>query len=169
MGLTPSYLYLGHLYYYPSSGGDISFGTAMYYGLDGRDSNSGRCKNFPSPQHPNLHGAHPASRPVGTGGPRDQRERGMALTTHLHLVPRSRIMQRYLQATCFRGVVHSLRTRVTLPFVLPVYVSQYMGIHERLMMYAVTDWTQLVNQHFCIWWLGHCFRRCQHLHSYTST
>jgi hypothetical protein len=37
--------------------------------------------------------AHPASYPMGTGGPflRVKRSRGVKLTTHLHLVPKSRM------------------------------------------------------------------------------
>jgi hypothetical protein len=41
--------------------------------------------------------AHPASYPMGTGGPfpQIQRGRGVKLTTHIHLVPRSRMSRGY--------------------------------------------------------------------------
>jgi hypothetical protein len=43
-------------------------------------------------------GAHPASCTVGTGGPSPglKRGRGMTLTTHPHLVPRSRMSRSYI-------------------------------------------------------------------------
>jgi hypothetical protein len=42
-------------------------------------------------------GAHPAYRTMGTGGPfpRAKRSRGVRLTTHAHLVPRSRMSRSY--------------------------------------------------------------------------
>jgi hypothetical protein len=42
-------------------------------------------------------GAHPASYPMGTGGPflGVKRGPGVTLTTHLHLVPRSRMSRSY--------------------------------------------------------------------------
>jgi hypothetical protein len=45
-------------------------------------------------------GAHPASYPMGTGGlfQREESDRGVKLTTHLHLVPRSRKMEPNLHA-----------------------------------------------------------------------
>jgi hypothetical protein len=43
-------------------------------------------------------GAHPASCPMGTGGPflGVKRGRGVTLTTHSHLVPRSRMSRGYI-------------------------------------------------------------------------
>jgi hypothetical protein len=42
-------------------------------------------------------GAHPASYPMGTGGPfpRGKARPGVTLTTHPHLVPRSRMSRSY--------------------------------------------------------------------------
>jgi hypothetical protein len=41
-------------------------------------------------------GAHPASRPVGNGGCFPESKADVKLTTHLHLVPRSRLVELYL-------------------------------------------------------------------------
>jgi hypothetical protein len=66
---------------------DSSVGIALGYGLDDRGSRvrfTAGAGNF-SLHHrvQNGSGAHPASYPMGT--------RGVKLTTHLHLVPRSRM------------------------------------------------------------------------------
>jgi hypothetical protein len=53
-------------------------------------------------------GAHPASYTMRTGGfaPGDKAVRGVKLTTHLHLVPRSRLVELYLHSpTRFHVVV----------------------------------------------------------------
>jgi hypothetical protein len=52
--------------------------------------------------------AHPASYPMCTGGsfPRRQSGRGVKLTTHLYLVPRSRMLELYLHSPiCLHGIV----------------------------------------------------------------
>jgi hypothetical protein len=53
----------------------------------GQSSSPGRVKNFPF-----FMSSHPASYPMGTGGyfPGGKAAGGVKLTTHLHLVPRSR-------------------------------------------------------------------------------
>jgi hypothetical protein len=49
-------------------------------------------------------GAHPASCTMGTGGPfpRAKRGRGVTLTTHPHLIPRSRMSRSYTASTPWR-------------------------------------------------------------------
>jgi hypothetical protein len=84
---------------------DTSVGIATGYGFDSRGLIPGRgkrCSVVYSLQTGS--GAHPASYPMGTGGrfPR----RGVKLTTHLHLVPRSRMLELYLHfLICLPGVV----------------------------------------------------------------
>jgi hypothetical protein len=74
---------------------DSSVGIALGYGLDDRGSRV----RFPAGAgNSSLHhrvqtgsGAHPASYPMGTGGSFPGiNGRGLKLTTHLHLVPRSK-------------------------------------------------------------------------------
>jgi hypothetical protein len=59
-------------------------------------------------------GAHPASCTMGTGGPLPEakRGRGMTLTTHPHLVPRSRISRSYTSSPSKRhhGVLFFTQT-----------------------------------------------------------
>jgi hypothetical protein len=64
-------------------------------------------------------GAHAASYTMGTGGssPGRQSGRGVTLTTHLHLVPRSRMVELYLYSAIFLyGVVlNGVNTEAILP------------------------------------------------------
>jgi hypothetical protein len=68
---------------------DSSVGIVTGYGLDNRMIGvrlPEEAGNFSLRHHYQTgSGAHPASYPMGTGG-----ERGVKLTTHLHLVPRSK-------------------------------------------------------------------------------
>jgi hypothetical protein len=75
---------------------DSSVGIALGYGLDDRGSRvrfPAGAGNF-SLHHrvQNGTGAHPASYPMGTRGsfPGGKSSRGVKLTTHLHLVPKSK-------------------------------------------------------------------------------
>jgi hypothetical protein len=72
---------------------DSSLGTTMCYGLDGRSSNPGSgVELFSTPQRPDRLWGPPS--------------RGVKLTTHLHLVPRSRIAEKYLHSPIhFHGVL----------------------------------------------------------------
>jgi hypothetical protein len=71
----------------------------MVYGLDDRGSIPGRAEQF-SLRHSvqTLSGIHPVFYPMGTGdsSPVCRAAGGVKLTTHLHLVPRSRMMELYL-------------------------------------------------------------------------
>jgi len=65
-----------------------SVGMATDYGLDGPGSNAGGGRDFPPVQ--TGPGAHPAFCQMGTRSfPGVKRGRGVLLTTHLLLVPRS--------------------------------------------------------------------------------
>jgi hypothetical protein len=69
-------------------GPSSSVGVATDYGLDGPGSNPGGDEIFPPVQ--TGPGAHPASCKVGTGSfPGVKCGRGVLLTTHTLLVPRS--------------------------------------------------------------------------------
>jgi hypothetical protein len=67
-------------------------------------------------------GPHPASYPMGTGGgfTGGRYSGGVKLTTHLQLVPRSRMVELYLHsALCLHGTsLNQLNTATTLPFVI---------------------------------------------------
>jgi hypothetical protein len=78
---------------------DSLVGIATAYGLDGPSSSHGSAIFFSSPQRPDC-GAHPASNPMCTGGlfPRGYSGRGVKLTIHFHLVPRSRNVEPYLHS-----------------------------------------------------------------------
>ena len=87
-------LYFGHcplfcfVYSTILRGPGSSVGIATDYGLDGPGSNPGGDENFPPVQ--SGPGAHPASCKMGTGSfPRVKCGRGLLLTTHPLLVPRS--------------------------------------------------------------------------------
>jgi hypothetical protein len=73
----------------------------MGYGIDCRGSNPGKGKIFLSSaaSRPSL-GPTSASYPMGTGAdfPRGKAEMGMKLTIHIHLVPRSRMVELYLHS-----------------------------------------------------------------------
>jgi hypothetical protein len=71
------------------SGPGSSVGIATDYGLDNPGSNAGSDEGFPPVQ--TDPGAHPASCKMGTGSfPEVKWGRGVLLTTHPLLVPRSR-------------------------------------------------------------------------------
>jgi hypothetical protein len=63
----------------------------------GLDSRQGKIF-FSFPHSPDRLEAHPASYPMGTGGSFSRAESGggVKLTTHLHLVPRLRMVELYL-------------------------------------------------------------------------
>ena len=78
------YLYIVHNICGPGS----SVGIATHYGLDGTGSKSRWGRDFPPVQ--TYPGAHPASCTMGTGSfPGVKCGRGVLLTTHTLLVPRS--------------------------------------------------------------------------------
>jgi len=69
---------------------DRSVGIATRYGLDGPGIESLWGRYFPHPVQTDP-GAHPASYTMGTGSlSRGQNGRGVALTIHIHLVPKLR-------------------------------------------------------------------------------
>jgi hypothetical protein len=74
---------------------DSSVGIATSYELDGRGSIPGKGKDFSL-----FHKVQTALEPHYAVGIRGSTQgysgRGVKLTTHLHLVPRSRMMQLYL-------------------------------------------------------------------------
>jgi hypothetical protein len=79
-----------------SSSKDSSVDIVTGYKLDGMGSNpGGRRKIISTPQRLNGSGAHPASYPMGIGGDFHRRwsSRGVKLTIHLQLVPRSRMVE----------------------------------------------------------------------------
>jgi hypothetical protein len=88
---------------------DSSVGIAMGYGLDDRGSIPGRSKFFCTPQHPDRLGARLASYPTATvslylGVNRPGREADHL--TYLHLVPKSRMMELYVNSTiCLHDIV----------------------------------------------------------------
>ena len=74
--------------FYLKRGTGSSVGIATDYGLDGPESNPCGWRDFPPVQ--TGPGAHPASSATGTGSfPRVKCGRGVLLTNHHHLVPRS--------------------------------------------------------------------------------
>jgi hypothetical protein len=83
---------------------DISAGKATAYGLDARYSNPRRGKIFFSPQR------RPALRPIQSpiqwvleANSQGLRDRGVKLATHLHLVPRSTMVELYLHFCIYDG------------------------------------------------------------------
>jgi hypothetical protein len=72
----------------------------MGYELDGLGSIPGNAKCFFSPQLPDLSNGYRGLFPCGEGG------KGVKLTTHLQLVPRSRMVELYLRSPiCLHGIV----------------------------------------------------------------
>jgi hypothetical protein len=102
-----------------------SVGTAMSYGLHGRGSIPGRARHFSQFHDVQIASeAHPASCPLDTEGSfLGGKATGMKVTTHLHLVLRSRIVELYLHSLIrLHGVVLnqlSIRTALSFTFYLP--------------------------------------------------
>jgi hypothetical protein len=69
--------------------------------------------------------------------PQGESGRDMKLTTQVHLVPRSRIVELYLHSLIrLHGVVlNKLSTRTTLPFVLQMKTSIKLSINLRRQVY----------------------------------
>jgi hypothetical protein len=93
---------------------DSSVGIAMAYGLDGRGSIPSRARFFSAPQR-----LGPTQAPiqwVPGALPRGWSGRGVKLTSHVHLVPRSRMVELCLHSPiCFHGIVlNELITGTTL-------------------------------------------------------
>jgi hypothetical protein len=95
-------------------------GIATGYEMDGLGSIPGNAKYCLLHSVQTGYEAHPASYPMGTGNdfPVGKAVRGVKLTTHLHLVPRSRMVELYLYSLiCLHGVVLNwLSKGTTLPF-----------------------------------------------------
>jgi hypothetical protein len=91
-------------------GGSVSM-VSTYTGLPGFDP--GGKGFFSSLCIQTGSGAHPVSYPMGTGGPlpRANRGRGMMLTTHPHLLKRSRMKRSYTSSPHWfiRGIAGQLR------------------------------------------------------------
>jgi hypothetical protein len=127
------YIYI-YIYMCVCESRDSSVGIALGYGPDDRGSSvrfPAGAGNF-SLHHrvQNDSGAHPAFYTMGTRG-WEQSGRGVKLTTHLHLVPKSRmhgailpLLQYVFMAWCL------VKHRATLP--LPstfIYVCVYVQVH----------------------------------------
>jgi hypothetical protein len=83
----------------------VGIGTAPSYGLDMAVFPARVREIFSSPQRPDWGPTQPPIKWV-TGGSFSGNGCGMKLTTHLHLVPRSRMVELYLHFTmCFHGIV----------------------------------------------------------------
>jgi hypothetical protein len=86
---------------YPESR-DSSVGIATGYRLDGRGSIPGGAENFSLLYNVQTGSeAHPASYPLGTGTVSKgvKRPGGVKLINHLHLLPRSRMVELYLHSS----------------------------------------------------------------------
>jgi hypothetical protein len=115
---------------------DSSVSIAIGYGLNGQGSIPGKGKIlFSSPQHPDWLGPTqppiqwvPGALPLGVKRP------GREVTTHLHLVLRSRMVELYLHSPIrIHGVVlNSLSTETTLPFTSWTIHLVYMDIQTDL-------------------------------------
>jgi hypothetical protein len=76
-------------------------GIVMSYGLDGRSSIPGRGKDFSL-----LQSVQTGSRADSASSPVSVQDRDVKLTTHLYLVPRSRMVELYFNCpTRLHGVV----------------------------------------------------------------
>jgi hypothetical protein len=87
---------------------DSSVGLATGYGFDGRASILGRARDFSLLNSVQTgSGAHPASYLMCIGGPflEGKAAGGLKLTTRLHLVPRSKMVELYLHPMRLYGVV----------------------------------------------------------------
>jgi hypothetical protein len=94
-----------------SSCWDSSVGIATSHQLDGSSLIPSTARFFSSPDHPDQLWGHPASYPMATGGSfpgggGEYSGGSVKLTTHLHLVPRSRMVELYLHSPiCLHGIV----------------------------------------------------------------
>jgi hypothetical protein len=120
-----------YIYYLPiNKSRDISVDIMTGCGLDGRGSNPGRGKRFfSSPQRPGRLRGLPS---LSSNAYRRAFTPGVKLTTHLRLVPRSRIVELYIcspHTPSWRGVyLIKSRDNFTITFII------YAGI-------ALTSWT----------------------------
>jgi hypothetical protein len=120
--------------------------------LDSRGSSPGRGNIFLIHSVQTVSGAHPVSYPTVPGFfARRYSGRGVKLTTHLHLLPRSRIMKLYLHAPIlFHGIVlNHLNTGINLL----LYIER-----EILLPFTCKPWRYREN----IW-----TKRRQHRHIHT--
>jgi hypothetical protein len=90
-------------------------------------------------------GTHPAFYPMGARGsfPGDKSSGGVQLTTHLHLVPRSRMRGAIPPLAQYASKCGAqLNTGTTLPLPLPLYLSLtalYLGIYNLYSCLKVRD------------------------------
>jgi hypothetical protein len=112
---------------------DNSVGVATGYGLDGPGSIPSRVKIYFSPQHPDRLWDPPSLLSNGYGGLLSRRYSGqdMNLTTHFHVVPRSRMVEIYLHSLIrLHGVVRPNILLSTLFSKTPVYPWHKTKFHR---------------------------------------
>jgi hypothetical protein len=99
--LSVSYIYIYmYMYWY--------IGIPIGYGLWGQGSIPDMGRFFSSPQHTDRPWGPPSPGSNGYRGlfPWDYSSRGVKLTTHLHLVPKSRMVELYFHSPiCLHGIV----------------------------------------------------------------